>query len=596
MCRINGIVDPALNAAELIAASKQMCDLMMHGGPDDEGIFVDEKHHLVFGHRRLSLLDLSQCGHQPMSYDNGRYRITYNGEIYNYNELKQELKQLGYTFKSSTDTEMIPAAFDAWGTISFTRFNGMFAFGLYDTLTSKMYLVRGPSGIKPLYYSVTGGALYFTSEVRAFKKFKRFQQQDDQSLIYLLAYGHLPEPITTLKGVKVLPKGSYLTFDVSNKKHDIEFYSHYNFSSCVNDKKTAETLIRKKLHAAVKRHLISDAPIGVFLSGGIDSSIIALLAAQNHTMLNTLSVYFDEGEYSEKKYQDILVEKIDCTHNQYLINEQEFSSHIPDVIKAMDLPSCDGVNTWFISKYAKQQGLKAVLSGIGGDEIFGGYPSFKRMKTLALLNNFPTNFLRSGRYTDNKKFKRLSYLSLKGTKGKYLLLRGQFIPSEIAALLNTSEEYVWKLLDQQPVLPDINYLGLRDQASWMEINMYMQNQLLRDSDVMSMAHGIELRVPFLDKEFLSAALSISPNVKYGGRLPKQLLIDTFKNILPEEIWNRPKMGFSFPFKEWMMNNEFVRSEMSKDKGFESMYRCFKTGKLHWSQLMTLLVSKQHFNA
>lgn len=568
-----------------------MCNILKHGGPDDEGVFSSEKHHLVLGHRRLSLIDLSQCGHQPMSYAGDKFEISFNGEIYNYRELKAELKKSGYTFKTESDTEVILAAFAAWGAASFNRLNGMFAFALWDNQNKKLYLVRDSAGIKPLYYSITAHGLAFASEIKGFKPIPYLQEENNLWQVYLMAYGHLPEPITVLKHVQPLTKGSFLCYDVQNGIGKVASFRKNHSTDTINNRAEAISLIKDSLYQSVKRHLIADAPIGVFLSGGLDSGIIALLAnLDKQTKLNTLSLFFEDHEFSEKKYQDILLENLLCARNQYLLKEEEFHENLPGIIQAMDQPSCDGFNTWFISKYAKENGLKAALSGIGGDELYGGYPSFNRIKKVNLLETLPGELLRSGKFSGLKKLRRLGYLSLGGATGKYLFLRGQFIPFEIARHLNIAEEQVWKLLKEQPLCEDITKLGARNQAGWFETHLYMQNQLLRDADVMSMAHGIEIRTPFLDKEFIELSHQINSKIKYAGQRPKQLLIDSFKDILPEPIWKRPKMGFGFPFKKWLANNEYAKNIITPGN---KDYKRFIDGSMHWSQFLALLLLKKY---
>lgn len=571
-----------------------MCGAQKHGGPDDEGLFVDEPLCVGLGHRRLSLIDLSPSGHQPMFYNDGALVITYNGELYNYPELKEELAFLGYRFTSTSDTEVILASFAEWGTDAFKKFNGMFAFALLNRKTAKVYLVRDPAGIKPLYYSTRNKNLVFASEVRAFVHIPELCEENPTWPIQFMAYGHLPEPVTTLKHVCPLPKGCFLQYDVLTRTSGLESFTHFSYLEKLSNREDVLQKLRQCLKASVKRHLLSDAPIGAFLSGGIDSSLISLLAgAEVNDYLNTLSIYFREDVYSEKKYQDLILHRLQCNHTGHMLTGGEFTEYLPAIIAAMDLPSSDGINTWFISKFAREAGLKAVLSGLGGDELFGGYPSFERMEAAASLQKMPNAALKAGRYSGLKKLRRLSYLSLPGIKGRYLFLRGQFIPSEIARQLDVEEEQVWKVLGEQPVLSDVHFLTPKNQASWMEMNLYMQNQLLRDSDVMSMAHGIEIRVPFLDAEFVRLALQISSNVKYAGE-GKQLLIDAFKDTLPEAIYNRPKMGFAFPFKEWLAANVWVRDQLlSSDKEAQKTYGLFLKGQRHWSQVLTLLLAKTH---
>lgn len=593
MCRIAGIINPSLPVTEIAVMVKEMCHLLKHGGPDDEGFYSNDEYHLVMGHRRLALIDLSPGGHQPMSYADGRYRISYNGELYNYLEIKAELTKAGFDFVSKSDTEVILAAFAAWGTNAFQRFNGMFAFALWDNETRTFYLVRDGSGIKPLYYNMDDKGLAFASETRAFATVPWLREEDPHWPVYLLAYGHLPEPVTTLKAVRPLPKGTFLRYRVTDGKWDIESFAQYHYVESIGDREQAKDIMREQLENAVQRHLLSDAPIGVFLSGGLDSGIIAMLAGKFHTStLKTLSIIFEEEQYSEKKYQDQLLERLNCPNWQEVLTEKEFQANLPRIINDMDLPGCDGINTWFISKYAKESGLKAVLSGIGGDELFGGYPSFRRIDTVNLLEKIPSRLLRAGRYSGSKKLKRLAYLSLGGAKGTYLFLRGQFIPSDIARQLNASEKEVWDILDMQPELNDLHDLSNGNKASWIEMNFYMQNQLLRDSDVMSMAHGIEIRVPFLDKYFVTMALRLQSRAKYAGLRPKQLLIDSFADMLPESIWNRPKMGFTFPVAKWLGKSEFAKETiLGRGAMGEDNLKKFREGQMHWSQFMSLMLLK-----
>jgi asparagine synthase (glutamine-hydrolysing) len=594
MCRIAGIIGSHYSVETLQQNVRLMCDQQKHGGPDDEGIYVDPEFPIVFGHRRLSLIDLSPGGHQPMMYGNDQYIISYNGELYNYLDLKEDLKILGYQFRSSSDTEVILAAFSAWGVNAFKRFAGMFAFALLDRQKNSVYLVRDQTGIKPLYYSQIKDSVYFASEVKAFGSVPELQKENDKWPVYFMAYGHLPEPITTLRDVKPLPKGCYLHYNISTKAAELHSYAHLSYIEKLDKKDDVIAQLRQSLTSSVERHLLSDAPIGAFLSGGIDSSLIALLAGSVvKEKLTTLSIYFSEQQYSEKKFQDLISTKLNGDHRAFCLTQADFNNWFPNILEAMDLPSNDGINTWFISKYARESGLKAVLSGLGGDELFGGYPSFERLRTTNYLQQLPSYTLRAGRYGSSKKIKRLAYLSLPGVKGKYLFLRGQFVPSEIARHLDISEEQVWQVLEEQPKVPDIHYLTSKNQASWMEMNLYMQNQLLRDSDVMSMAHGIEIRVPFLDLDFVKFALQIQSQIKYEGG-GKKILVEAFQDILPREIYNRSKMGFSFPFKEWLANNEWVKDELKGSRSeISKTYDDFLKGHRHWSQVLSLLLIRHH---
>jgi len=589
LCRIAGIANKSLPLEAVKNRVTAMCSLQKHGGPDDEGLYACPETGLVLGHRRLALIDLSPAGHQPMSYQD-RYIISFNGEIYNFPELKKELQQMGLCFTTHSDTEVILAAFARWNTQSFSRLSGMFAFALYDTLEKELFLVRDASGIKPLYYTVNEASIGFASEMRAFSAMG-ITEANASWPVFQLAYGFIPEPVSTLKSVKPLHKGCFYKCNLLTGANSYQSFKHYSYSNTRGDVSSAQNAVSSSVERAVGRHLLADAPIGVFLSGGIDSGIITSLAsAYQASHLKTLSLYFNEKEFSEKQYQDSIIERLGCKNYQHLLTESEFQQSFPAVLQAMDMPSCDGINTWFISKYARENGLKAVLSGVGGDELFGGYPSFGRIAIARRLQKSPALLLKLiGNNTSNK-FNRFPYLSMSGNNGLYLFLRGLFPPALIAKQLNADEREIWTILSEQAVLPDLSDLVAKNEASWMELNVYMQNQLLRDADVMSMAHGVEIRVPFLDPEVIQTALSIHPAIKYAGKLPKQMLINAFRNTLPEAIWNRKKMGFGFPFARWMGNSAFVKETMENgNANSKKSYQKFKQGKMHWSHLLSLLL-------
>ena len=588
MCRIAGIANKAMPLQAIESMVAQMCELQKHGGPDDSGLYHCAETNLVLGHRRLALIDLSAAGHQPMAYQD-RYIISFNGEIYNFPELKRELLQLGLAFTTHSDTEVILAAFAQWNTQSFVKLSGMFAFALYDTVEKSLYLVRDASGIKPLYYCSTNTSVEFASEIRAFNAIGN-KKENTHWPVYQLAYGHLPEPVTTLQDVKPLHKGCFYKYNLATGAGSLQSFSHYSYTNTF-DGKSAREAIRNSIQDAVGRHLLADAPIGVFLSGGIDSSIVTILASRyQKELLQTLSLYFNEAPFSERPYQDELIKKLHCKYYQHLLTEAEFQESFPSILSAMDMPSCDGINTWFISKYAKENGLKAVLSGIGGDELFGGYPSFGRMSVACQLQKLPSSLLKKGRNRTAKQLRRLPYLSIEGIKGLYLYLRGLNTPPQIAHQLDATEKEIWAILEDSPALPELSALAAKNEASWMELNMYMQNQLLRDADVMSMAHGIEIRVPFLDREVVQTVLSIDPSKKYMEGVPKQSLVNAFKSELPEAIWNRKKMGFSFPFTEWLGNSTYVADTMQNGPAhYREAWKSFKEHKMHWSHLMSLII-------
>ncbi len=589
MCRIAGIINKNLPIGEIESMVKEMCRLQKHGGPDDEGLYTDDAAGLVLGNRRLSLLDLSQNGHMPMQYAN-RYHITYNGELYNFKSLKNELIQLGHRFQTDTDTEVILAAYDEWNTLAFRKFMGMYAFALWDSHTKEVLLVRDPFGIKPLYYASHKHQISFASEVRAFAPVPTLQAENKHWPVYMMAYGHIPEPITTLEAVRSLNKGCFFKYHTVSEQCSIQSFSHYSYSSQITQRSFVQESISDSLHQSVKSHLLADAPVGVFLSGGLDSSILSVLAAKHRQQISTLSIDFNEPSFSERAFQERVVQKIDSQHLSLLLTKASFQENLPHVFKAMDMPSCDGINTWFIAQFAANKGFKAVLSGIGADELFGGYPSFNRMHLARMAQHLPNLLLDIAKYNGNKRINRLSYLQLKGIKGLYLFLRGMFTPHEIARQLGAYEKDVWQSLQMSPVFMEVDGLNNGNQASWMEYNLYMQNQLLRDADVMSMQHGVEIRVPFVSNEMVSTAFSIAPQLKYNGKQNKQLLADTFAHDLPAEILQRKKMGFGFPFAEWLKGSDWIQSIIQDaNQGTKACYQRFLNGQLHWAQMMTLLL-------
>ncbi len=486
---------------------------------------------------------------------------------------------------------MLAAAFSQWREGVFAKLSGMFAFAIYDTQDNLLYLVRDSVGIKPLYYSLLENHLVFASEVQALKETGFHYESNPNWPVYFMAYGHLPEPITTLKEVHPLPKGFFLKYEVLSKKASFQSYCHHSYSGFEIPKQDAVRRIRELMVESVENHLLSHAKIGVFLSGGLDSGIIASLAKKQKKDIQTLSVFFEEESFSEKKYQDKINAYLQVQSHQLLLAEADFHYSFQTILDSMDLPSCDGINTWFISKYAKDNGFKAVLSGLGADELYGGYPSFHRMNLSRMIAYTP-DFLRSlFKSSQKKKLNRLIYLNLKGPKGLYLFLRGHFSPFEIAKQLDAKESSIWELLETTPVFIEAeNNLSDKNLASWIEFHMYMQNQLLRDADVMSMTHGVELRVPFLDKKHIEFAMSMKENIKYPTGISKQLLINAFKDDLPEMIWNRPKMGFSLPFSHWLLNSPKVMEMTDNGSRQTKMnFSRFEKGQLHWSQLMTLLI-------
>jgi asparagine synthase (glutamine-hydrolysing) len=571
-----------------------MCDAMAHGGPDDEGFFRDESAGLVFGHRRLSLVDLSANGHQPMTDTQERFWITFNGEIYNYRELKAVLIRSGATFHSASDTEVILQAYRFWGTASFSRFRGMFAFALYDVARGMTYLVRDVNGIKPLYYHISDGQLSFASEVRPLKKAGIAVREDKNWPVQLLAFGHIPEPFTTLENVRSLPKGTYLAWENDHCRYTMASFREQAQPVTIWNAAEAAEAIGKALNNAVRRQLEADAPVGVFLSGGVDSSLLTLLAhRQQQHELRTISIYFDEKAYDERYFQGLVADQIAGEKHKHLVRQDDFNEQFPLIMHAMDMPTTDGINTWFISHYARQDGVKAVLSGIGADELFGGYPSFKRIPYLRFLRKIPPTLLKLASFHPADRYRKIAFLAEPHHLADYLLLRGLFVPTDIACLVGTSIREVEDILfHTTSAISPGGYDAAH--AGWFETNLYMQNQLLRDTDVMSMSHGLEVRVPFLDEDFGAVIESIAPRIRFNPQIPKKTLIDSFEDLLPSGIRHRTKMGFTFPLQRWMKEYPQLNDPGAYGgRVAANLLRRFQRDQLHWSKLFALYQIQGH---
>lgn len=586
MCRIAGIFDPS--SSNLIDDITVMRDSMQRGGPDGEGIYVDNELPLALGHRRLSLLDLTEAGHQPMVDLNGMLQIVFNGEIYNFLELKKELRALGHIFKTACDTEVILKAYIQWGKNCFRRFNGMFALAIFDKRTSQLVLARDHAGIKPLYYSIKGNQLYFASEVRAFTAVKSNWNENEKWKVHFLTFGYLPEPVTTLQNVVPLKKGTLAIIDLPALEVYEEEFSKFTFQSIITTLPAAVKAVRDKLTSAVERHLISDAPIGLFLSGGVDSSLLTLLAHQSlKDNLHTISIVFEDEKFSEAKYQKLIIDKTGAKHSSCLVTENEFSRTLPDILRALDQPSIDGINSYFICKYAHRFGLKAVLSGIGADELFGGYGSFYRTDKVKLVKTLPSFVIGSGANFSEHRKKKLAFLKRKSFLGDYLFNRGLYTPEETASILDASIGYINNTIDEINVFRKNSIKDSRDAISWGEQNIYMQSQLLKDTDYMGMWHSLEVRVPFLDKELMETVHSIAPSVKYDPNIKKHLLIKAFKDLLPEPIYNRKKQGFTFPLKKWIIP---VQTTLQRTPEFVKKHRQLKSGELQWVHYWAYLLT------
>ncbi|MBI3590062.1 MAG: asparagine synthase (glutamine-hydrolyzing) [Candidatus Melainabacteria bacterium] len=612
MCRIVGIADfKEKLGAKLEPLVISMRDSMLHGGPDDAGIYISEDKKIALGHRRLSIIDLSSSGHQPMANSDKTIWITYNGEIYNFQELRGQLADKGYKFQSKSDTEVIIYGYEEWGIEGLLlRLRGMFAFAIYDSRETqggnRLILARDRLGIKPLYYYLDDEKLIFASEVKAIVKNNLVSKSvNEEAMVKFLQLGSVPAPMTTIKNIFSLPAASYMIVD--ERSRNIKQY--WNLLDCfkistLDSFDEAANEARDLLLDVAKIHLVSDAPLGVFLSGGIDSSSLVALASGFRDMpLKTLSVIFQEKDYSEAHYAKEVAKKYNTEHHEVLLSTNDFQNELPLILKAMDQPTVDGVNTYFIAKAAKEVGLKVVLSGIGGDEIFMGYSYFKKANILNFarqaLNALPpfarkglvNSYLGMEKLTGRIAHEKLCYMANPTNENSYLMFRGLFTPEEIQRAMGMST----KELETLASFTLSRNLPLALTFNLLDFKHYLQNQLLKDADFMGMRHSVEIRVPFLDHILVEKILSLNPSLKLSNGVNKPLLVKAMGEALPKSVYKRTKMGFTFPFEKWIYDNWENMQEISllnnnlEQKFVKKIWNDFKDGKVHWSRVWALVV-------
>jgi asparagine synthase (glutamine-hydrolysing) len=579
MCGIAGVINSELDRRELEKVLRKMMQSLHHRGPDDQGYFISKDETAGLVSTRLSILDLSSAGHQPMRSDDERYTITFNGEIYNYASLRAELQELGEQFKSDSDTEVVLRMYARYGPACVREFAGMFAFAIWDEIDQSCFLARGPLGIKPIYIYEKEGALFFASELRTLLDSGLFSGELECSAVagYLL-YGAVPEPLTLAKNVRALPAGHYLICKAGQsqrKKYwDIQFSDDWRTN--------ATEAVRSALVDSVRRHLVSDVPLGVFLSGGIDSTTIVALAAKEISNLRTFCISFEQPEFDEGTVAAKTAKHFGTEHSDWRLDSTTAKGLLNSFLEASDQPSIDGFNTYCIAKLAHDSGLKVVLSGLGGDEIFGGYRSFDLVPRIVRASRL-LNPLFPLRQAGGILLQSLAQASPIRRLGKFLTgspaislaywsMRGIFSPEEVIRLLprycgeNDGEVPVDFHVPSQPTL--------QDEVSYLELTRYMRNQLLRDSDVMSMAWNLELRVPFVDRHLIETVERIPASLRL--RTGKQIMLDAIPEI-PDWVRNRPKKGFVFPFRDWITGewqDIFQRIEANSPVQLRSWYRCW----------------------
>lgn len=553
-------------------------DCLKDRGPDDNGVWNDSKISLF--QTRLSIIDIGDRGHQPMKSFDNRYVIVFNGEIYNYVELRTELKNKGYFFETNSDTEVLLNAYHCFGKKCLNMLRGMFAFGIWDTTEKTLFIARDRMGIKPILYFHSNNKFAFASNIKTLiQNIKHDFKIRENSVDDLFNRGSIAQPFTIIKNIFNLPPG---TFAIINSQNDLHIEKYWNLEEEMNINleinrnltySNALRLNKEILYDAMKHHIVSDVEIGSFLSGGIDSAIVTKLLSE--TISNKLKT-FSLGYLSTKNNIDELVlsrktaKYFNSEHYERIISGNDVFINFEKFINQLDQPSSDGLNTYFVSELASKN-VKVAMSGLGADEIYAGYNLFKDRQKSTLpgfskVFNF-FNQIHSNRFTkkmyenslsDIEYYSNLRNISNKSTKLYY------------------SSEFKVNIEKDNKIKPYLNIIkspkGYLHNTTIIECNRYLLDTLLRDSDSTSMAHSIELRPIFLDHKVVEFATSLPYNYKIINNETKFILKDTFKNELPNHIFNKPKRGFNLPIEEWINNDlSELFFDISKNKNLLNIF-------------------------
>ena len=605
MCSISGIIEITSEqfSDSLEQTVKRMNEALRHRGPDDEGVAFfqgdlnQSNIRVCLGNTRLSIIDTSSAGHQPMLDPETGNCLSYNGESYNFVELRREIGDEFGPWRSGTDTEVVLRAYRKWGIEAFRRLRGMFALALWDAKNSELILARDLFGIKPLYYTFDSGdkvfatdtrqqfqtrKLLFASELRALLATGQVARTLDQAGVSsYLTYGSVQSPQTIIHGVwsllpgqclRVSSGGGSLNLELS-QFDSIEPDAGLNGNSKPVTRSESISELRNELTRSLESHLISDVPLGIFLSGGMDSSaIVALMSQLDISPPKTFSVVFDEQEFSESAHANLVARKFKTEHCEVRLSENSLLEMLPAALTSLDQPSIDAMNTYAISKAVKEAGVSVALSGLGGDELFGGYPSFRRAIKFQALKHVPgllsSSMAAVAKLNGNQFARQNKMWQLAASRGTpqevYSISRQLFSDDQIASISKLRPETELAQNSRRNGHDVINTM------SRLELQGYMVNTLLRDTDCMSMAHSLEVRVPFVDNQVVRKVLSLPGEWKLnsGSKVPKPLLGAILGDLLPSDFLTRPKMGFTLPFEKWMLSK--LRDEVSRVLGDDKL--------------------------
>jgi asparagine synthase (glutamine-hydrolysing) len=614
MCGIAGIVayrdGPPVAKQEVEA----LRDEQRHRGPDDAGLWTSPDDRVGFGHRRLSIVDLSPLGHQPMRSDDGRFTITFNGEIYNFRELRRELEACGHGFRSNSDTEVLLHGYRQWGLRLLDRLRGMFAFALHDAAQGETLLARDPLGIKPLYLADDGRRLAFASEVQPLRRVLGDGGLDPEGLATYLMWGSIGAPRTLYRGIRALPAASWLRVRAGGVEGPVVYWRLTDELGRARDCSEAEAgeALRAALLDSVRHHMVSDVPVGAFLSGGVDSSaLVGLMAELMAGPVRSVTLSLDVAELDESKLAGLAARRYGTQHHDVPIRLEEVRERVGDAVRALDQPSIDGINTFFVSEAAAKTGLKVAVSGVGGDELFGGYLSFERIPRIRGLRDrlarWPgggtaaglTGRALAGVVRSRTASKLARALALGGDDaGAYVAERGLFAPWEARALLAPELGEAALACDPVPELRErvgAAALPEDERVCALEFRQYLECQLLRDTDATAMRHSLEVRTPLVDRELLRAAARIPAPLRRAGPA-KRALREAVLPPIPPELWQRRKQGFTLPFEQWLRSGgipiRLPDHPWLRAGAMRAVLEGFRRGRVHWSRLWALLVLRE----
>ncbi len=583
--RLNGIVDDG----ERIY---RMLDSMAHRGPDGRGA-LKVSDNLFFGHVRLSIIAPTSEGAQPMvNLDTGDV-ITYNGEIYNYRELHGELSGKGCVFRTASDTEVLLKAYEQWGTDCLSHLDGIFAFAIWDARNRRLFAARDRLGVKPFYYYLInnkdGGGIVFASEVRGLLSSGMVPKRiSPQGMASVLSHGSVQEPFTVVEGVRSLPAGGWFEAGEKVAIHDAPQW---------NGGGRSVSEIAPELEAAVRRQTVADVPLGVFLSGGIDSAAIASLASRAIGELHTFTVIFEEKGLDERRRSRKTADRCGAIHHELELDGDHIRSSIPKALDAYDQPSIDGINTWLVANCVHNAGIKVALSGLGGDELYAGYGGFYRplrlMRFARIMRSIPRAIRNiASQLSDNEGVKKI--LSAPEYPVHPYFLTRQIIGREQRQRLGFGDDD-WLQEAFAPLQLDDS--DAVNAVSFWELSSYMRSTLLRDADCMGMANSLEIRVPLIDSRLVELLLSISGGEKIDSQLPKPLLVRN--SGVPEDFAAAPKRGFDIPLERILREQCLPEAEElfrnPPDCGFDKgellrLWEAFQTGRFAYQRLWCIFVT------